>query len=991
MECFKWAVIASMKWEEIDRDHQRVSKLRRYEREFDWSDIEFPVSFRDINKFERNNEIGVNILAIETKKIYICRKGRYYDRIVNLMLIADVENPNKKHYVAVKSLSRLLSKQNCKHKEAQHFCTNCLNGFESKIIRDEHYEYCRSRHAVRVEMPTKNPIVKYADGQYQFKVPFVIYADFESILVLVSGAPNNPEMSSTRGINVHQPSGWCMHSKFVYRKVTNPLKQYRGRDCISKFCEHIMVEAKRLYKSAPREHMDKLTKEQNVEFVTAKECHICFTKFSSKDRKVRDHCHYTGKYRGAAHSSCNLSNRIPDYIPVVFHNLAGYDAHLFIKELAKHTSKIGVIAKNTENYISFSVKVEVDKFIDKAGNEKSKEIELRFIDSFKFMSSSLDSVVNNLAKGGHEFWGFVKHDSKQKELLIRKGVYPYEYMDSWDRFEEKRLPSIDECYSKLNMSRISEKDYQHACKVWNEFGLKNMGDYHDLYLETDVLLLANVFESFRKVCLDNYELDPAHFYTAPGLAWKACLKKTGVNLELLKDPDMLLMFERGIRGGITQLVHKWAIANNPYMGCEYDPLRPTNYLQYLDANNLYGWAMSQPLPTEEFKWVDIENLKGGARELKRTIDMMVRNSNRGYGYVLEVDVKYPRELHDLHNDLPFMCEKIRVSGVEKLVPNFHDKQKYVIHVKALKQALDHDSVLERIHRVIQFKQSVWMKEYIDFNTRLRTVAKNDFEKDFYKLMNNSVFGKTMENIRKHRDIKLVNNKEDYLKQVMTPNFKGGVLMGANLMSCEMGKVKVKMNKPVYLGQAILDLSKTIMYEFHYDYMKRKYNESDLKLLYMDTDSLVYNIETEDFYKDIAENVETRFDTSGYEPDRPLRIGKNKKVIGLMKDELSGKIMKEFIRLRPKMYSYRVEESEPKKCKGIKKRVVKKTISFEDYKRCLLEGRVIHRSQMIFRSKKHNVRTLVVNKLALSREDDKRISINGIDKLAMGDKNLLSYQ
>ena len=170
-----------------------------------------------------------------------------------------------------------------------------------------------------------------------------------------------------------------------------------------------------------------------------------------------------------------------------------------------------------------------------------------------------------------------------------------------------------------------------------------------------------------------------------------------------------------------------------------------------------------------------------------------------------------------------------------MVPNLHDKKKYVIHVKTLKQALDNGLVLEKIHGVIQFKQSVWMKEYIDFNTRLRMVAKNDFEKDFYKLMNNSVFGKMMDNIRKHRDIKLVNNKEDYLKQVMKPNFKGGVLMGADLMSCEMGKVKVKMNKPVYLGQAILDLSKTIMYEFHYDYMKRKYKESDLKLFYMDTD------------------------------------------------------------------------------------------------------------------------------------------------------------
>ena len=325
-------------------------------------------------------------------------------------------------------------------------------------------------------MPTKNPIVKYADGQYQFKVLFVIYADFESILVPVSGTPNNgsrgagapphPEMSSTREINVHQPSGWCMYSKFAYGKVTNPLKQYRGRDCVSKFCETIMAEAKRFYESAPKKPMDKLTKEQTVEFITAKECHICFKKFSPKDRKVRDHCHYyTGKYRGAAHSSCNLRYRIPDYTPVILHSLAGYNAHLFVKELAKHTRKMGVIAKNTENYISFSVKVEVDKVINEAEktalktalNEKSKEIELTFIDIFKFMSSSLDSLVSNLAKGGHEFWGFEKRSPKQKELLIRKGVYPYDFMDSWDKFEEKRLPSIDEFYSKLNMSGNKRK------------------------------------------------------------------------------------------------------------------------------------------------------------------------------------------------------------------------------------------------------------------------------------------------------------------------------------------------------------------------------------------------------------------------------------------------------------------------------------------------------------------------------------------------------
>ena len=358
-----------------------------------------------------------------------------------------------------------------------------------------------------------------------------------------------------------------------------------------------------------------LTKSQLKKHKKAKTCHICFKEFGDKG-KVRDHCHYTGEYRGTAHFACNLRYKIPNYIPVVFHNLAGYDAHLFIRELAKYTTDIGVIAKNIEDYISFSIKVEVDKYVDKNDEEVSKEFELRFIDSFKFMSSSLDSLVNNLARGNHKFWGFERFSNNQRELLIKTGIYPYEYMDSWNKFSEDRLPSKDKFYSKLNMSDVSDKGYDHARLVWSEFKIKNMGEYHDLYLLTDTILLANVFESFRSVCMDNYGLDPAHFYTAPGLAWKVFLKKTGIALELLQDNDMLLMFEQGIRGGITQAVHKYASANNPYME-EYDEGKETNYLQYLDANNLYGWAMSEPLPTGEFRWINCDswNPKGSQSDI----------------------------------------------------------------------------------------------------------------------------------------------------------------------------------------------------------------------------------------------------------------------------------------------------------------------------------------------------------------------------------------
>ena len=294
-------------------------------------------------------------------------------------------------------------------------------------------------------MPHKNPIVQYSNGQFQFKVPFIMYADFESILEPIQGPGNNPTISSTRCINNNVPYGWCIRSEFAYGKVENPLRLYRGEECVKKFCDHVITEARRLYQSFPEKPMKPLTPKEMDRYKRSERCHICFKPFKEDKPKVRDHCHYTGRYRGPAHTKCNLQYKIPSYIPIVFHNLSGYDTHLFIKELTASSTdgaKMGVIAKNKEDYISFSIKVEVDKYIDKNGIEKRKEIELRFIDSFKFMSRSLDSLVNNLACRGIEFFGFEEYNENQYKLLIRKGIYPYEYMTNWDKFKETKLPGL---------------------------------------------------------------------------------------------------------------------------------------------------------------------------------------------------------------------------------------------------------------------------------------------------------------------------------------------------------------------------------------------------------------------------------------------------------------------------------------------------------------------------------------------------------------------
>ena len=280
----------------------------------------------------------------------------------------------------------------------------------------------------------------------------------------------------------------------------------------------------------------------------------------------------------------------------------------------------------------------------------------------------------------------------------------------------------------------------HAQKVWDVFEIRNLGEYHDLYVQSDALLLADVFEKFRDKCIEIYGLDP-YFLSAPGLAWQSCLKMTNVNLELLTDTDMLLMFESRIRGGICQSIHRYAKANNKYMK-NYNRNIPSSFLLYLDANNLYGWAMCKKLPISNFKWTDYSS---------KYTENFIKNydENSDGGSIRKVDVEFPKQLWGLYKDLPFLAERKKLGKVEKRVTSIEDKEKYVIHISALKQALHHGLILKKVHRVIEFKQETWLTPYIDMNTRLRTEAKNDFEKDFFKLMNSSVFGKTMENVRKH--------------------------------------------------------------------------------------------------------------------------------------------------------------------------------------------------------------------------------------------------
>ena len=552
-------------------------------------------------------------------------------------------------------------------------------------------------------------------------------------------------------------------------------------------------------------------------------------------------------------------------------------------------------------------------------------------------------------------------------------------MDDIEKLKIKKPPTQGDFYSRLTKQGISNVNYRHVLNVWRTWKMKTFKDYLKLYNETDVLLLADIFENFRDVCLKNYGLDPVYYYTAPGLAWDACLKMSGVNLELLSDPDMLLMFEKGIRGGISIISNRYGEANNKYMK-DYDETKLSKFLMYLDANNLYGWAMTQKLPVHSFKWMT-------NKELENIFNNQIVQVWEKTPCILEVDLEYPEELHDLHNDYPLCPERVECEhGVKKLIPNLRDKNNYVIHYKNLMQCLSLGMKLKKIHRGIKFVESAWLKPYIDKNTNLRTQAKNNFEKDFFKLMNNAVFGKTMENIRNRVNIKLVNTGEKFKKLVAKPNYESRIIFNENLVSVHMKKTSLTMNKPVYLGMCILELSKTLMYDFHYNYIKKKYGDK-AKLLFTDTDSLLYEIQTEDVYKDISGDVKEKFDTSNYPENHPSGIptGINNKVLGMFKDEEAGDNIKEFVGLRAKLYSFKTEEGkENKKCKGIKKAVVAKSIRHENYKKCLQTGKEQLRTQTIIRSYEHNLYLEEVNKIALSAADDKRYLLkDSFDTLAWG--------
>ena len=993
-ECFRWCHIRHLNPQA--KDPQRIKKLdKAYIEKLDYSEIQFPVTIKQINKIEKKNDIRINVFGYEERQPYpvYISKEMHKDHM-ELLVITKDEN---KHYVLIKDFNKFMYNQT-KHKERKHFCMHCLQCFSSERVLTDHNENCIQVNGTQaIKMPTKdNNILKFENFHKQQTVSFVIYADFEAITEKVSGCKPNVEKSYTEAYQKHTDCSYCYKVVCCYDdKYSKPVQIYRGEKAVYKFMEKMLEEVKyckKVMKTFFNKPL-KMTKDNEDEFQKAKACHICDIEYTDKDIRVRDHCHITGKYRGSAHQDCNMKLKVdPDKIkiPVIFHNLRGYDSHFIMQEIGaivkNHTYKnkkgeekqmiINAIPNNMEKYMAFML-----------GNH------LTFIDSFQFMSSSLDKLVSNLP---NEAFKYTSKEFKNEkfELMRKKGIYPYDFMNSFEKFDKTGLPTKDEFYSILNNEHISDEDYKHAQIIWNKFKLSNMGEYHDLYLKSDVLLLTDVFENFRKTCMLHYKLDPCHYYTSPGLSWDGMLKMTDIKLELLTDIDMFQFIEKGMRGGISYIANRYGKANNKYMKT-YNKEVPSNYIMYLDANNLYGWALSQYLPTGGFRWMTEKQIN--------KINLTKYKEDSKKGLILEFDLEYPEGLHNLHNDYPLAPEKVKVTKdmlsdyckniaekynistglVHKLIPTLKNKEKYVLHYRNLQLYLNLGLKLTKVYRVLEFNQSPWLKQYIDFNTEKRKDAKHAFEKDFFKSMNNSVYGKTMENIRKRVDVRLVTDEKKLLKMASKPTYVSSKIFNENLVAVHKIKETLTLNRPAYVGMCILDLSKTLMYDFHYNYIKNKYGDK-AKLLFTDTDSLCYEIEAEDVYKDFFNDKE-KFDNSDYNKSSTFFDDTNKKVIGKFKDEACGIPITEFVGLRSKMYSYVKDNNNGgKTAKGIKKVVIKKDISHDNYKETLFNNKQIYHKMKTIRSQNHHLSSYEINKVSLSCFDDKRYILeDGISSYSYG--------
>lgn len=942
--------------------------------------LEFPVKVSDLRVFERScKQVSLNVYGFESGvpfPYYISGKTRKLH--VNLLLF-------KGHYYPIRNLSSLLKVNNGSSRRKTFVCQLCISFFTNEKRFKLHQDLCKGE-GPKLEFPDEDEsTMEFSSFRNMIAAPFTLYCDFETLVLAPETKDCAKKLLSTRK---HQAiaAGGLTVCRSDFSLSSRPFI-YTGTDCVSALLDWILSEVQRIRGTLERTNeplqMDYRDRKQ---FSASKSCEMCHTRFSRRTPKVRDHDHLNGSFRFALCNSCNLTFAKTRFgVNIFFHGLSNYDSHFLVQELHKYdTGQIKVIPKTGEKFLSMSLG------------------EAHFKDSFQFLSSSLANLAANLLSKGEDHFHctryFVRNHTK-RNYFFKKGVFPYSYMSSLSRLQDRELPPIACFKNDLSGEDLPEEDYALAQKVWSVFECETMQDYMEIYLLCDVLLLADVFEAFRSKSLVDYGLDPVFYFSTPHFTMDAFLKQSQVSLDLILDLNQYLFLIQGIRGGLSVVSKRFSSANNPELGHRFDPKRASRYILYLDANNLYGKAMMEPMPTSDFLWMENSEL-----HLNYILSLPPDGEN---GCIVECDLEYPANLHKLHADFPLaphrhkvrltelsptarqICERNNLKhsvGTEKLMTTFLPRKAYVVHFRNLQLYVKLGMKVSRIHRGIKFKQSPVFKEYIEFNSTKRALATNSFDTDYYKLLSNSLFGKTIERPEKRCRVVLTSDPKKHQKLVGSPCYKASKIIHPKLVGVTLSYPAVKVKKPFYVGMAILEIAKVWMYSFHYEVMKAHFGSS-LQLLYTDTDSLLYEVTHPHVYKELGK-LSSFFDFSNYPVDHHLFSADGKREPGLFKDEVGGRIITEFVGLRSKMYSFKVEGEggmveENKTAKGVKASVIKRQLHHEDYKNCLFEQSQLEHNFNHITSKSHSVVTALKRKISLSPFDDKRFLLNNVKSVPYG--------
>ena len=975
--CFLWSVIADDHRTETSNP-SRQSFYQRFMGEFDVSGMKFPMTVQDITEFEDRNGRGVNVIGWKKKYGFFTERrcvGDKFSKITNLLRITD-DNLNF-HYILITNLPRLLC--TAKNTALHHVCLSCHTLKGSKHALEEHEKVCGTKGLQTVQFP-KEHYLEFNGFRKTVAMPVWVILDLESVL-----SPEEGTMGDKTDVLAEHHA--CSYALKVcsddYPDWDLPVEYYDGPHC----AEYLIKRLEEIYESLKpiifsNEKMTSLTAVEERYHETAEKCHICLKPFYPEDVRVRDHCHYplkpgqTSNYIGPAHSVCNQQRKTEKRLTVIAHNLSSYDLHLFIKELCEDNrdvlEKVKLLPKNLEKYISV------------------KTPNLRFIDSYRHLNGSLDALVRDL-DGPHAFRNVREHvfstlqgNDQDVALLSRKGIFCYSYLESRERLFDP-IPDRDEFHNDLTNTDVSDDEWEHLQTLIRRFNLVTVQDLLRLYNILDVLLTADVWSGYRKWCLQNTGLEPGHYVSGPAFSWDAALKMTRPRLQYLKDIDMHLMVEQGIRGGISNVIKRYATSNNPYVP-DYDPSEPETYIQFFDAVNLYGFAQMGKLPYDDFKWEVVKE-----DSLQR---MLSRNPDGDRGFILEVDVVIPAEFHDDLNQYPIFPEKMEITerdispysaGIRevrgmsnqfkttKLAPNLRDKHCYVVALANLQFYVSMGGKVTKIRKILSFNQKAWLKKWADFHTEQRRTASSKIKKLFHKNAINFIFGKSMESVRKYRNVTLIGQVDQHFRQVSKEGFMQFNIIADDLVAVELSRPTVTLNKPIYTGFQILESSKLHVFKFFYTVLKRKFPE--IELLLTDTDSVLVKFESKDFVGDMKE-IGDHFDFSKNPPEHPLYNLANEGVPGKFKDETLGQQITSYVGLRTKLYSILMVDRQGGKRRkvagsGIKKHVLDRVVTHDRYLECLNgdENGVIR--QKTFRTRGHRIFTIETERVAGSCYDDKR--------------------